>query len=157
MKPVMSPAKAAMAELKRRMGLAQRAVDESQWSAGLANTRLMPWVAIAIRSGADVPPCRELLAEQAEKVRQSWPDLPAQRIEALARALAADDLAAPDVWKPALVAARDTALNKFTGPNPPSAADTDQAIALTTLTIHFRLPGWRPPSMLDQLQERNAA
>lgn len=145
-----------MAELVRRRDIAQQAIDSGKWSVAAANRALAPWAAIAIRAGADVPPLRGALADEADRARQSWRDFSTSRIDAVSRALLADDICQREQWAPLLIEARNRSLDRFTQPTPPAEAETDRAIALTILCNLFGLPGWRPPTVTDA-PERIAA
>jgi len=143
-----------MAELVRRRDIAREAIDKGLWTKGQAEAQLRPWAAIAIRAGADVPPAKAALTDQADRARKSWPDFSAERIESVSRALLADDICRREQWAPVLLDARDRTFASNPAPGTPECA---RAIALNTLCLFFGLPIWRDPTLTGQPTERKAA
>lgn len=131
-------AKQALVEWEQRLAFARRMVSERRWSREEADARLFPWLAVALRAGAEPPEANAMLAE----IRQE-PDSPS---EFTARAIAAGRLCPWPDMRAELTRARDAALAGALK-KPGDRAVSERSTRLQFLALYL---GCGMPAALDE-------
>jgi hypothetical protein len=131
----------AAQQFTRRKALAQQAIAARVATSDQATRKLLPWLAIACRAGADLPELNEALADLRSVQITHGPGAGQYRdvSDAEARALLADEICRPELWRPELQRATGAALRK--SENDPACDQTfATAGELLALLRHFGLP-----------------
>lgn len=153
-------ARIAATEYRSRHRRAHEAVRAGQMDIATATGHLRPWLAIACLAGADLPELEDGLAD-LRNYQVIWPfDRAGQNrtiTEGEARDRLALDICPRSRWTAILIAARNRALDRLTRPEPAGDGENTAAASLVHLANHFRLPGWRPRTLADDLGAFGAA
>lgn len=134
-----SPADFAASEFRRRQALASEAVAQGRMTGALAQAHLLPWLAIAAATGADLPELREEV--QFWRPEFATPTAPVGLFglrgwHEEVRTLAPWQICDPAEYREVLARARDAVLNL--------AREDSYARGILTLAAHLNLRPWHP-------------
>ena len=134
-------AKLAQIEWDQRLAFARQRVREGRWTALEADARLFPWLAIALRAGAEPTEAADLVAAVREE-----PDHP---IQGEARFIAATRLCPTADMRAELTRARDRALAKAIA-EPANRQACERSAALQFIACYLGCP---PAEPITEFQE----